>query len=159
MNTRNGSNNEHNPTLATGARAAGEVLAKITNAFSIETSDSERVPLTAILSTITITCKDNIVTPMEILFFKKNPTSGTYTVGSAISLPDADLDLLFCKISIASADFITINSKKIFTISSLHIPMFVDVKTDQVCAVVIAAGSFTTATADAFGYKFLGNLY
>lgn len=58
-----------------------------------------------------------------VLFFRDNPTGGTYTDNAAFSWGTGDFALLSAAVKVNNADYVTVNSKSICTYGKLDVDL------------------------------------
>lgn len=100
------------PTVSTSVYAAGNVVGG-KQTFTILSAVDGSASLTSLM----IVDKANKKAGLEVLIFSQNPSAGTYTDHVAFAWNMSDLPYLMRKVTVATADYITVDSVAIADIS------------------------------------------
>lgn len=143
----------YSPASGGGAYSSGDAIGVDTPLLSVLRSGV----CTGILQSLVITDRDNQKAPIEFLFFRDDPVTSAVN-NTAYAIAAADDTKFLGKVSVAAADYVTIGTVAVASISGIGLPVVgafsTSVGAGTIWVAPITTGTPTYATADALSLRF-----
>ena len=133
------------PTVeATPDYSDGDVMGGL-----MQIPDAGRPPsFSGVISSISMTCKADIVPIARFIFFKSNPSATTFTENSALSLNAADYDKVLGQVDLATADDLDLGTPHIINRFNLNVPYTLSATNTLYCVMIARATLNLGSTSD-----------
>lgn len=101
-----------------------------------------------IVSSITMSCKADIIPVVRFIFFKSNPSATTFTENSALSLNSADYNKVLGQVDLVTADDLDMGTPHIIGRYNINIPYTLDTTTTLYCVAIARSTLNLGSTSD-----------
>lgn len=125
------------------AYAAGDLIGgKLTFSSAVRVTSG-----TALLHSVVLADNDKQNVSIDLLLFRKDPASTTFTDNSALDVADSDLRNLVGHVSIDAGDYTSLNDNSLATVPAVNLPVqVVSAQTLYGCLVSRGTPTYTTSS-------------
>lgn len=101
-----------------------------------------------VISSITVSCKADVIPLCRFIFFRENPSATTFTENSALSLNAADYDKVLAQVELSTADDLDMGTPHLIGRYNINIPYTLNGTSILYCVIIARATLNLASTSD-----------